>query len=85
MGFDIVTPEIVKLQIQSLEALVRVADSNIDSYLETLSMFMKADGAFKEADFVWVKGLLESAQYQKEKLLADIEVKKSVLKFMGGN
>lgn len=80
--FDIVTVETVQLQIQSLQALVRVADSNINSYLETLSMFMNADGVFKEADYVWIKDLLQDAQAEKERLLAEIEVKKSVIKFI---
>lgn len=80
--FDIVTPEIVRLQIQSLEAVLRVWNSNIDSYLETYSMMLKAPETFKEADIEWITGLIETAQYQKEKTLADIEVKRSVLKFL---
>jgi hypothetical protein len=81
-NYDIVTPEIVRVQIQSLEAVLRVWNTNIDSYLETLSMMLKAPETFKQNDLDWVKGLLETAQYQKEKTLADIEVKKSVLKFL---
>lgn len=80
--FDIVTAEIVGLQIQSLQSVLRVWDNNIDSYLETYSMMLKAPETFTEDDINWVKGLLETAQAQKEKTLADIEVKKSVLKFL---
>lgn len=77
----IMTKEIVESEISSLRIMVKVMDSNIDSYLETLSMFMKAD-CFNQTDIDWVNGLLEVAQSQKEKFLADIEVKKSVMTFL---
>lgn len=79
---DIVTKEMVYLQIQSLEAALRVWNSNIDSYLETYSMMIKAPETFKEADIAWVTDLIETAQHQKEKTLSEIEVKKSVLTFL---
>ena len=82
MSGMIMTPEIVRLQIQSLEALLRVADNNIDTHLQTLNIFLKAEGVFKEEDIEWVKGLLREAQKEKERLLEEIEVKKSVLKFL---
>jgi hypothetical protein len=82
LEFDIVTAEMIDLQIQSLNATLRVWNTNIDSYLETYSMMLNAPETFKENDIEWIKGLLETAQYQKEKTLAEIEVKKSVKSFI---
>jgi hypothetical protein len=81
MEFGIVTPEIVKVQIEGLEAAVRGFDNNIDSYLETYSM-MKNSGAFREHDIKWITDLIETAQYHKQKALDEIELKKSVLQFI---
>jgi hypothetical protein len=82
LEFDILTAEMVDLQIQSLNAALRVWNTNIDSYLETYSMMIKAPETFNQNDIDWIKGLLETAQYQKEKTLAEIEVKKSVKSFL---
>jgi hypothetical protein len=82
IDFDLLTAEMVDLQIKSLELTLKVFDSNIDSYLATYSMMLKAPERFNEADIEWIKGLLDSAQWHREKTLAEIEVKKSVKFFL---
>lgn len=82
MEYDIITKEMLDLQIKSLEALVRAKEAAIDSYLDVLTMMMKHPKSFNEDYLLNIRSMIKSAQASKQQYLAEIEVKKSVKSFL---
>lgn len=80
--FDLVTKEMIDLQINSLEAIIRAKDAAIDSYLDMLTMMMKNPKTFKEDDLFLIRGYIKGAQASKNQYLQEIEIKKSVKSFL---
>jgi hypothetical protein len=82
LEFDIVTPEMIDLQIKSLEALIRAKDVAIDSYLDMLTMMMKNPKSFNEDYLFRVREMIKAAQHSKKQYQQEIDIKKSVKSFL---
>lgn len=82
LNYDIVTAEMIDLQINSLEAIIRAKDAAIDSYLDMLTMMMKNPKTFKADDLFRIREYIKGAQASKKQCLQEIEIKKSVKSFL---
>lgn len=82
--YDIVTREIVELQIKNLESLISSEEKAIDYYLVGLSAFMNAGKTEDHHGYAMMKRLLNTTSERKKKHLEELEVKRSVLQFLKG-